>query len=123
MNEWEEAQAYLNGSMSIEFDGQSIPVQVYLDRAERAERLARKVQGSLYDTLREPLNVMEGVGRAKRPRSSRSYKGYANRVARLRAYADQMANEGRIEYVPTSASHIENAARFLELFEKFFPEA
>lgn len=123
MNDWEEAQSYLDGSMTIEFDGKAIAVQVYLDRAERAERLARRVQGKLYDTLREPLRVMEGVGRAKRPRTSRSYKGYANRVARLRAYADQIETQGYIEYVPTSASHIENAARFLELFEKFFPEA
>ena len=107
----------------IKFDGKNVPMQVYLARAERAERLARKVQGSLYDTLRAPLNVMEGVERAKRPRSSRSYKGYANRIARLRAYADQVANEGRIDYVPAPASQIKNAERFLELFEKFFPEA
>lgn len=123
MNEWQEAQAYLDGSMTIEFDGEQVPVQDYLARAERAERLARMVQGSLYDTLREPVRVMEGVGRAKRPRNSRSYKGYANRVARLRAYADQVDSHGRIEYVPTTTSHIENAEKFLELFEKFFPTA
>lgn len=120
MNEWQEAQDYLNGSMVIEFDGKTIPVQAYLDRAERAERLARMVRGDLYDSLRG--ETLPGSGRPKQ-RQERTYTEYARRMVRIESYASQVEETGRIEYHPSAPSHVEHAEKFLELFEKFFPNA
>lgn len=47
----------------IHFDGRMVDEEVYLRRKQRAERLARMVQGELYDKLREPTRTLVGAKR------------------------------------------------------------
>lgn len=97
MNNHDDFNAYMNGSMTVQFDGREVPVQVYLDRAERAERLARHVLGSLYDLMK--TEVLPGCERVERPKQTR-----VSREARRKHYEYTVETFGEIRWIPRNDS-------------------
>lgn len=75
----------------IEFDGRMVDESVYLRRKQRAERLARMVQGELYDALR---------GR-KLPGSERTYHAWERKQELIRRYRSQVERGERIQFAQT----------------------
>jgi hypothetical protein len=76
----------------IEFDGRMVDESVYLRCKQRAERLARRVQGELYDALRE--NTLPG---SKGP----SYRTWERKQELVRLYRSQIERGERIQFAQT----------------------
>jgi len=97
MNDHDDFNAYMDGSMTIQVDGKEIPVQVYLRRAERAERLARRIMGTLYDVVKG--EGLPGCQRVERPQQTR-----VSREARRKHYEYTLETFGEIRWIPRNDS-------------------
>ena len=78
----------------IHFDGRMVEESVYIRRKERAERIARMVQGELYDQLRAPARTLSGVG-------NRTYSTWERKQELVRLYASQVARGELIQFAQT----------------------
>lgn len=76
----------------IEFDGRMVEESVYLRRKQRAERLARMVQGELYDALSG--NTLPG---SKGP----CYRTWERKQELIRLYRSQIERGERIQFAQT----------------------